>query len=201
MYNLNYKLMKVKLVLVIVLTLVAVVLLAFLVWPNLITKNTDDTIKPDLASHTLKYTSKDYGIKFEYLSEYEVSEAPASKIYDSNEAVVYTFVNTEKSFVAPVKILVYSFSQQDSVDSLLEKIKVDFPSVKSYTCKKSTETNQCVYLTSEGDKQLPFHFITKSSKGLDASFVDMPQNDYHIGEDYVLFPEPAKTFHETAERI
>lgn len=192
--------MKVKIALVAVLSLVALGLAILLLWPNIM-QSSDDSIKPDIKPLALKYASKEYRIKFEYPSDFEVTEAPATKIYDSTEAVVYSFVSTTRPYVAPIKISVYSFPQQDSIDALVERVKADFPSAKSYQCKKSTDANKCVYLVADEANQLPFHFLTESSSGLDASFVDMPRSDYHIDEDYVFFPEPAKTFFETAERI
>lgn len=211
MYNFSIATMKSKIAVVVVLLLVIGALVLLLVDSNLLRNKKDSPIslKPKSTSlnprqetgDILSYKSSDYGIEFNYLSNYEISEAPGAEVYGSTEAVVYTFVNTVKSFVAPVKISVYSFPQQDTTESLIERIKADFPSVKSYPCKKSTEVNKCTYLMAEENKQLPFHFITESSSGLDASFVDMPADDYHIGADYAFFPEPAKTFFETAKRI
>lgn len=195
MYNFSTESMKAKIAVVLLLFLTISALVVILVRPKFIfTEKVGDLEVPEVTTpKTLTYKSDNYGISFNYLDDYQVTEAAATNIYGSDEAVVYTLVDTKRPFIQNSKITIYKFLGLSSVDEVVARLRNDFPEVESYPCKKAEEYG-CVVLMNGGfNTNLPLHALGKANFGVAGWVADMPVDGYHIGMDYVTFSEPIQS--------
>lgn len=202
--------MRVKIIIVAVLTL-AILILSFLLFKQSggqNYKNDSTSIKPKtLSPLTKKITNQEFGISFEYPSDYEVTESQATNLYSSSEAVVYTFTDTTRPYIAPTKVSFYQgFLEAKTIEELITKMKVDYPNITTQPCKSTAQDSICLtLLTAKGEPQPPFHFINQHDFGLTATTMDFLEKDTVLYDDFdqngVSLDDPLAKVFSTLERI
>lgn len=211
MYNFTIKVMRAKIIIVIVLTGTILVLAFLLFRPSGDQKSKENSasIKPKalttITSETKKQTNEEFGIRFEYPANYELTESIATSLYGSTEAVAYTFTDTTRPYIAPVKLSFYKILEIKTIEELVSILKIDFPNITTQTCKPQKQNTICVaLLTKEGEPQPPFHFIKQYDFGLTATTMDFPEKDTVLYDDYdqngVSLDDPLAKVFSTLER-
>ncbi len=212
MYNFIINLMRVKIIIVAVLTIVILVLAFLLFRPGNEQKldENSSSIKPksltNASSATKKQTNEEFGISFEYPANYELTESTATSLYGSSEAVVYTFTDTTRPYIAPSKLSFYKILEIKTIEELVQKLKLEYPDIYTRECLPKRENNICVaLLTKKGEKQPPFHFIKQYDFGLTATTMDFPEKDTVLYDDNdqngVSLDDPLAKVFTTLERI
>lgn len=208
MYNFIIKVMRVKIIIIGVLT-IAILILAFLLFkPNRTQKSEENvsSIKPIITNETKKQTNEEFGISFEYPANYEIAVSPATSLYGSSEALTYTFNDTTRPYVAPSKLSFYKILEIKTIDELVSKMKLDYPDLTTRSCQSKSQDAICVaLLTKKGEPQPPFHFINQHDFGLTATTMDFLEKDTVLYDDNDLngvnLDEPLTKVFSTLERI
>ncbi len=182
--------MKVKIIIVAVLTIAILILAFLLVKPSKVenSQDTNTSIKPEIdvsvTSEPKRFENRDFGVRFEYPGNYEVKMEQATNLYESDETMVFTFTDTTRPYVAQTKLSIYRFSTVKTIEELSNKLKVEYPDLTTQECKPKKLNSICVsLLTKRGEKQPPFHFVKQYDFGLTAITMDFLEKDTVLYDD------------------